>query len=67
MEGEKGISLILCFVIEIKRRNALKEVECQLERSILAFIFYTLLYAFVLSPACLIGYIKELFSTRKEW
>lgn len=62
------LGLILCFVIELKRRNALKEVDCQLERgSILAFIFYTLLYAFVLSPACLTGYIKELFSTRKEW
>ena len=62
------LGMILCLVIEIKRRNALKEVECKLERrSILAFIFYTLLYAFILAPSCLTGYIKELVNTKKEW
>ncbi|MGN1383977.1 MAG: glycosyltransferase [Clostridia bacterium] len=60
--------MLLCVIIEIKRRNMLKEIECKLEkRSILAFIFYTLLYAFILAPYCLIGYISELINSKKEW
>lgn len=62
------IGILLCLVIEIKRRNALKEVDCKLKRrSIIAFVFYALFYAFILSPACLTGYIKELINTKKEW
>ena len=62
------LGMILCLVIEIKRRNVFKEVNCKLERrSILAFIFYTLLYAFILASSCLIGYIKELLNVKKEW
>ncbi len=60
--------LLLCLIIEIKRKNMLKEIDCKLEkRSILAFIFYTLLYAFILAPCCLIGYISELINYKKEW
>ena len=60
--------LLLCLVIEIKRKNMLKEIDCKLEkRSILAFIVYILLYAFILAPFCLIGYISELINCKKEW
>ncbi|MCI6266692.1 MAG: hypothetical protein MR598_07615 [Erysipelotrichaceae bacterium] len=46
----------------------LKEIDCKLERrSILAFIIYVLLYAFILAPYCLIGYISELINFKKEW
>ena len=62
------IGMILCLVIEIKRKNMLKEMECKLEkRSILAFIFYILLYAFILAPYCIIGYISELINCKKKW
>lgn len=62
------LGMILCLVIEIKRRNIFKEVDCKLERrSILAFVFYALFYAFILAPSCLIGYIKELVNVKKEW
>ena len=62
------LGMILCLVIEIKRKNMLKEIECKLERrSILAFIVYVLLYAFILAPYCLIGYISELVNSKKEW
>lgn len=60
--------LLLCFVIEMKRKNMQKEVNCKLEkRSILAFIIYMLLYSFILAPYCLIGYILELINHKKEW
>ena len=60
--------LLLCLLIEIKRKNMLKEIDCKLERrSILAFIVYILLYAFILAPYCLMGYILELVNYKKEW
>ena len=60
--------LLLCLLIEIKRNNMLKSVDCKLEkRSILAFIVYVLLYAFILAPYCLIGYVSELINSKKEW
>lgn len=62
------LGILLCLIIEIRRKNMLKEIECKLERrSILAFIFYVLLYAFTLAPYCLIGYISELINSKKEW
>ena len=62
------LGMLLCLVIEIKRKNMLKEIECKLERrSILAFIVYALLYAFILAPYCLIGYISELINSKKKW
>lgn len=62
------LGLILCLVIEVRRCNALRQVECKLERrSFFAFLFYVLLYAFILAPACIIGYCSELFNVRKKW
>ena len=60
--------LLLCLLIESKRNNMLKEINCKLEkRSKFAFIVYVLLYAFILAPFCLIGYISELVNFKKEW
>ena len=63
-----SFGILLCLLIEIRRKNMLKEINCKLEkRSILAFIIYVLLYAFILAPYCLIGYILELINYKKEW
>ena len=60
--------LLLCLIIEIRRKNMLREIDCKLEkRSICAFIVYVLLYAFLLAPYCLIDYISELINSKKEW
>ena len=60
--------MLLCLIIEIRRKNMLKEIECKLDkRSIFAFPFYVLFYAFILAPYCLIGYISELFNSKKTW
>ena len=62
------LGILLCLLIEIKRKNMLKEIDCKLEkRSVLAFIVYILLYAFILAPYCLIGYISELINGKKGW
>ncbi len=62
------LGMILCLVIEIKRKNVFKTIDCKIERrSKIAFVVYALLYAFILAPSCLIGYIKELINVKKEW
>ena len=62
------LGMLLCLVIEIKRKKILRKIDCKLEkRSIFAFIFYVLLYAFILAPYCLIGYISELINSKKKW
>lgn len=62
------LGMLLCLLIEYRRRNMLKDIECKLEkRSFLAFVVYILLYAFILAPYCLIGYISELINCKKEW
>ena len=62
------LGMILCIIVEIRRKNMLKEIDCKLEkRSILAFIIYVLLYAFILAPYCLAGYFSELINVKKEW
>ena len=60
--------LLLCLLIEIRRKNMLKEINCKLKRrSVLAFIVYVLLYAFILAPYCLTGYFLELINYKKQW
>ncbi len=62
------LGMLLCLLIEIRRKNMLREIDCKLEkRSILAFIAYVLIYAFILAPYCLIGYVSELINSKKEW
>ena len=62
------LGILLCLIIDIKRKAMLKELGYKSERrSLLAFIFYILLYAFILAPHCLIGYISELINYKKEW
>lgn len=62
------LGMLLCLLIEIRKKDILKELNCKLEkRSILAFIVYVLLYAFILAPYCLIGYISELINRKKKW
>lgn len=31
------------------------------------FLFYALCYSFVMQPACVVGYVKELFNRSKNW
>lgn len=62
------LGILLCLVIDIKRKAMLKKLGYKLKRrSILAFIVYVLLYAFILAPFCLMGYISELINSKKKW
>jgi biofilm PGA synthesis N-glycosyltransferase PgaC len=36
-------------------------------RNVAGFFFYALCYSFVLQPACVVGYAKELLNRSKSW
>lgn len=36
-------------------------------KNLLGFMFYSLLYSIILQPACVVGYISELFNLQKKW
>ena len=62
------LGLMLCILIEYKRKETFKKIDYILEkRSKIAFIFYILIYAFILAPYCLIGYISELINLKRKW
>lgn len=63
-DGSTDGSLELLKSMELDSKTTILELE---RRSILAFIFYVLLYAFILAPYCLIGYISELINSKKKW
>lgn len=39
----------------------------KVRQNFIGFVFYTLFYSAVLQPACLLGYLSELFNRRKQW
>jgi biofilm PGA synthesis N-glycosyltransferase PgaC len=43
------------------------EQGLKVRRNIGGFFFYALLYGAVLQPACVVGYVKELFNRAKHW
>ena len=44
------------------------EQGLKVRRNVIGFIFYALFYSIILQPACVLGYIKELFyGAKKNW
>lgn len=39
----------------------------KVRKNVVGFLFYSLLYSIVLQPACVVGYLKELFARTKNW
>lgn len=43
------------------------EQQLKVRRNVFGFFFYALFYSVVLQPACVVGYIQELFWRTKNW
>jgi biofilm PGA synthesis N-glycosyltransferase PgaC len=43
------------------------EQGLRVRRNLRGFLFYALCYSFVLQPACVVGYAKEILNRRKSW
>jgi biofilm PGA synthesis N-glycosyltransferase PgaC len=49
------------------QRRMFEEQGLKVRRNLKGFLFYTLCYSFVLQPACVVGYAKELLNRSKTW
>lgn len=49
------------------QRRMFEEQGLRVRRNLRGFLFYTLCYSFVLQPACVVGYVKELLNRSKTW
>jgi len=51
-----------------KRGKAMfEEQQLKVRANVLGFIFYVLAYGLILQPACVYGYLSEIFNFRKTW
>lgn len=39
----------------------------KVRRNVIGFLVYSFVYGLILQPACVVGYLKELFGARKQW
>ena len=70
--GPMTIALIpMAFLLNIVMYNRSKAMFVQenlyIRKNYLGFIFYVLAYGMVLQPACVWGYVSEIFNLRKHW
>ena len=70
--GPMTIALIpMAFILNMVMYNRSKEMfaneDLKVRRNYFGFIFYILAYGIVLQPACVWGYISEIFNLRKHW
>jgi poly-beta-1,6-N-acetyl-D-glucosamine synthase len=49
------------------QRRMFAEQGLRVRRNASGFLFYALCYSFVLQPACVVGYLKEIFNRTKTW
>lgn len=55
------------FIMFRIQRRMFVEQGLKVRRNVLGFLFYSLCYSFVLQPACVVGYLKELLNRTKTW
>jgi biofilm PGA synthesis N-glycosyltransferase PgaC len=48
-------------------RDSFKDVGLRVRRNILGFFGYLLLYQLFMSPVAVVGYVQELFRTKRSW
>lgn len=48
-------------------RRMFKDMELRVRKNLVGFLIYVLAYSFLLQPASILGYLDEIFRTRKKW
>ncbi|MEG1709540.1 MAG: glycosyltransferase [Acinetobacter sp.] len=48
-------------------RRMFKDMELKVRKNFSGFLIYVLAYSFLLQPASILGYLDEIFRTRKTW
>jgi biofilm PGA synthesis N-glycosyltransferase PgaC len=61
------LTLLVNYVMFNVQSQMFVEQGLKVRRNFGGFFFYALLYGAVLQPACVMGYIRELFNSSKRW
>lgn len=63
------IPITVCIIIEMldSQRRFMKYAGLKIRHNPVGLIFYVLIYQIIMSPICVIGYLKELFKSKKKW
>lgn len=61
------VALLMNFIMFSVERKMFDLHGLKVRRNTRGFLIYTLCYSLLLQPACLLGYLAELFNARKHW
>ena len=61
------LAMLVNFIMFSIQSRMFTEQGLKVRNNPLAFMFYALFYGAVLQPACFLGYLSEIFGTRKSW
>lgn len=61
------LAMLINFIMYNIQNKMFVEQELRVRKNAAGFIFYSLFYSIVLQPACVVGYLKELFTHSKNW
>lgn len=61
------LAVLVNYIMFRIQRRMFTEQNLKVRKNIFGFIYYALFYGLILQPACVIGYIKEIFSFNKTW
>jgi biofilm PGA synthesis N-glycosyltransferase PgaC len=61
------LTMLVNYIMFAIQSKMFTEQGLKVRNNPFAFIFYALFYGIILQPACFIGYLSEILSTRKEW
>ena len=61
------VNILIASVMLFRQRSVFREMGLRIRRNYAGFLAYLLLYAPIMSPVSFVGYVKELFRTKRRW
>jgi biofilm PGA synthesis N-glycosyltransferase PgaC len=61
------IAIMMNLIFFLGQRKMFKQNQLRVRRNIAGYFFYMLFYNFLMTPACIHGYIQEIFVRKKKW
>lgn len=61
------LAMLVNYIMFFIQSKMFTEQGLKVRNNPVAFVFYALFYGIILQPACFLGYLSEIFGTRKSW
>jgi biofilm PGA synthesis N-glycosyltransferase PgaC len=61
------LAMLINYLMYSIQNRMFHEQHLKVRRNVAGFLFYSILYSIVLQPACVVGYLKEVFARKKNW